>query len=418
MKDRHALSIICFTLLIKITVKAYGIREAYQSSTNGSYVASLGCDGDMDTFSLTNYGNNESWTVLLDKTYKITWIFIRIRAGSYESTLGYDKCSDIKSDITEMSEVIEKIVTCSYSDKSPSKLENKLTVTSMQLAVMQIFEITPLGLFQLDGELVQNVSDFSAYEALDNNMESYYHSESRSNASWFLKLKEVKVIKWILISIRGGHYEIHINVGNTTLSLDTRCKAFKLPGIIQQQQTAIECDAALSGDTVIVKKIDDGPLRLFEVYPIICPSNHFGPNCARCRQSCRSCDSITGECTECNGSYYGENCHNSCPRNCLNSTCDQRTGSCNGCVDHYRGKTCKEYIEPNANRKTLHCNHSFVTCEQNIKVCMVCTSSLMLEQCKYSCEEICSGSSCLETKDNKTDRECGKEILFRLCSQV
>ena len=65
-----------------------------------------------------------------------------------------------------------------------------------------------------------------------------------------------------------GHYEIHINVGNTTLSLDTRCKAFKLPGIIQQQQTAIECDAALSGDTVIVKKIDDGPLRLFEVYPI------------------------------------------------------------------------------------------------------------------------------------------------------
>lgn len=60
---------------------AYGIREAYQSSTNGSYVAYLGCDGDMDTFSLTNYGNKESWSVLLDKIYKITWIFVRIRAG-------------------------------------------------------------------------------------------------------------------------------------------------------------------------------------------------------------------------------------------------------------------------------------------------------------------------------------------------
>lgn len=60
---------------------AYEIREAYQSSTNGSYVASLGCDGDMDTFSLTNYGDNESWSVVLDTIYKITWIFIRIRAG-------------------------------------------------------------------------------------------------------------------------------------------------------------------------------------------------------------------------------------------------------------------------------------------------------------------------------------------------
>ncbi|XP_052677376.1 cell death abnormality protein 1-like [Crassostrea angulata] len=220
------------------------------------------------------------------------------------------------------------------------------------------------------------------------------------------------------MSHTSGHYEIHLSVGNTAMTLATRCKAFELPGIIQPQQTAIECDAALSGDTFIVKKIDDGPLRLFEVYPIICPSNHFGPNCARCRKSCRSCDSITGVCVQCNGSFYGEYCQHSCPENCLNTTCDQRTGSCNGCVDHYRGKTCKEYIEPNTNRNTLRCNHSFVTCEQNIKVCMLCTSSLMLEKCKYSCEEICSGSSCLEIVDNETVRQCGKEVLFRLFSQV
>uniref|UniRef100_A0A8W8M492 Uncharacterized protein n=1 Tax=Magallana gigas TaxID=29159 RepID=A0A8W8M492_MAGGI len=117
---------------------AYEIREAYQSSTNGSHVASLGCDGDMNTFSLTNYGDSESWSVILDKIYKITWIFIRIRAGSYESKIELsqqgplsDKCSDIKSDTAEMSEVIEKIVTCSYSDESIYKLGNKLTVTSV-----------------------------------------------------------------------------------------------------------------------------------------------------------------------------------------------------------------------------------------------------------------------------------------------
>lgn len=93
---------------------------------------------------------------------------------------------------------------------------------------------------------------------------------------------------------------------------------------------------------------------------------------------------------------------------------------------YFRCKSSKQYVNidlfehlgPNTNRNTLRCNHSFVTCEQNNKVCMVCTSSLMLEKCKYSCEEICSGSSCLEIKDNETFRKCGKEVLFRLFSQV
>lgn len=73
--------LLLFFFIENRNMAAYEIREAYQSSTNGSYVAYLGCDGDMDTFSLTNYGNKESWSVLLDKIYKITWIFVRIRAG-------------------------------------------------------------------------------------------------------------------------------------------------------------------------------------------------------------------------------------------------------------------------------------------------------------------------------------------------
>lgn len=44
-------------------------------------MAALGCDGDMDTFSLTNDGDNESWSVILDKVYRIIWIFVRIKAG-------------------------------------------------------------------------------------------------------------------------------------------------------------------------------------------------------------------------------------------------------------------------------------------------------------------------------------------------
>lgn len=71
-------------------------------------------------------------------------------SGSYEfkielSTQGTssDKCSDIKPATAETSEVIEKIITC---DKIEYRLGNKLTLTSIQPAVMQVFEITALGM--------------------------------------------------------------------------------------------------------------------------------------------------------------------------------------------------------------------------------------------------------------------------------
>lgn len=74
------------------------------------------------------------------------------------------------------------------------------------------------GFSQFDPELIQNVSDFPASKALDNGLETYYHSESKSNASWFLKLTEVKVITFrseeVIISIRLG---VHIYMYMKTL---------------------------------------------------------------------------------------------------------------------------------------------------------------------------------------------------------
>lgn len=77
-------------------------------------------------------------------------------SGSYEfkielSTQGTssDKCSDIKPATAETSEVMEKIITCTYiiyNDKIEFRLGNKLTLTSIQPAVMQVFEITALGM--------------------------------------------------------------------------------------------------------------------------------------------------------------------------------------------------------------------------------------------------------------------------------
>lgn len=178
-------------------------------------------------------------------------------------------------------------------------------------------------------------------KVLDNNLDTFYHSKDRSNASWFVRLDSVYDVKWILISIRGGQYEIHISIGHTVTDLSTRCKAFELPRDLKRYQTSIECDRAMRGDRFIVKKMDTGSLRLFEMYLIICPTNHFGPNCARCRWSCRSCESITGKCTQCNGLYYGEYCQHVCPENCLNTTCDQRTGSCYYCKEGFEGTSCE-----------------------------------------------------------------------------
>lgn len=55
--------------------------EVQQTSTNGSFHASLGCDGDIDTFSLTNSGGNQSWSMTLKNKSRIIWIFVRIAAG-------------------------------------------------------------------------------------------------------------------------------------------------------------------------------------------------------------------------------------------------------------------------------------------------------------------------------------------------
>lgn len=55
--------------------------RSQQTSSNGSFTASLGCDDNTNTFSLTNDGVNQSWSLELDDIYTIDWIFISIGAG-------------------------------------------------------------------------------------------------------------------------------------------------------------------------------------------------------------------------------------------------------------------------------------------------------------------------------------------------
>ena len=72
----------------------------------------------------------------------------------------------------------------------------------------------------------------------------------------------------IFISFPLGTYELHITTKTISANKTTLCKMFCFSDKIKQHQTAIECDKTILGDTIIVKKTDVGPLRLFEIYPI------------------------------------------------------------------------------------------------------------------------------------------------------
>ncbi|XP_065938255.1 uncharacterized protein [Magallana gigas] len=255
--------------IFKLETTAFVKKRAYQTSTNGSYEAFLGCDGDMDTFSLTAEENSQ-WLMKIDKSIRIIWIYVSIRAGTYRITVKdteseYVSCANI-SKPKDNAQIMKKIITCSNSE---FKYGHKVLITSLEKNPMQIYEVEIIGVSQINQTTIWNVSDSvdTKSKALDNNLDTFYSSEERTNASWILILDATYLMKWFLISIRGGTFEVHITTGDAELNLTTLCKRFSLPGIIQNH-TALECDKEMRGDTIVLKKMDEDSLRLFEFIPI------------------------------------------------------------------------------------------------------------------------------------------------------
>ncbi|XP_078309685.1 uncharacterized protein LOC111106154 isoform X2 [Crassostrea virginica] len=304
--------------------------------------AGLGCDGDLDTFSLTNDGWNQTWTAtLVNKSYDIVWIFVRMKADTFRLTVGTDNaipfsCVDITKPAEEGTGITEKILTCQEAYKAINKIE----IFNTGEGALKVFEFKIMGVFQ-SNILFANFTGFPEKSlSLDNNLQTFHLQDGQTEQLWFLRLKLIYKIKWILVSIRGGNYELHITKDDVLTNETTLCRKLGLPGIKQYYEAA-ECYRAMLGDTIVIKTTDGTYIRLFEVYPIICPPNHYGPSCARCKKKCQSCDSITGKCTQCPASFYGEECQYRCPQYCLNLTCDQTTGTCDSCQDGYKGQRCE-----------------------------------------------------------------------------
>nr|XP_022302953.1 receptor-type tyrosine-protein phosphatase alpha-like [Crassostrea virginica] len=332
-------------LIMILKIISQVVKEANQSSTNGSFSAGLGCDGDLDTFSVTMEGVNQWWSATLDKEYQISWIFIRIEGDKYlvsvernNSTIG--NCIDITNTISVNLDCSETIISCT-NDHNIYAQGNKIRIQKGK-GRLKIFEVTIMGIVNSRQGLYNGFTNFpEASKALDKDFDTYYSSKEQSGASWFLRLDAVYRLKWILASISGGNYELYIKKEPTAMmSPSTLCKKFRFDGS-QQNKTILECREAMLGDTIIVKKTDDGPLSLYELQSIVCSANHYGPSCARCRRKCQSCDSITGICTQCPVLLYGQECQHSCPQHCLDQTCDLKTGNCNGCKHGYKGQRCE-----------------------------------------------------------------------------
>ena len=109
------------------------------------------------------------------------------------------------------------------------------------------------------------------------------------------------------------------------------------------------------------------------MYSAVCPPNHYGPSCARCRKTCQSCDSITGRCTQCPPSFHGEECQYRCPQHCLNMTCDQTTGRCTQCPPSFYGEDC-QYSCPQ------HCLD--LICDQATGRCNGCQNGYEGQRCE------------------------------------
>ncbi|XP_062621601.1 uncharacterized protein LOC134283159 [Saccostrea cucullata] len=333
----------CATLL-SVNLKELKCQrcEAQQSSTNGLHSANNACDDDIETYSLTMEGKNQTWSMTLDRVHRIYWIFLSISCGRYHIHIQLDT-SEIRTckQIERICNVTNqaKIVTCHPSEVV---FGNKIIIRKEEYGALQINEVKVIDFTALNETQVKTQSvGLKGENAFDGNVDSYIVTKETSNATWFMIMENTYGIKWILISLRGGNYELHIRAENQVLSNElTLCRRFNFRNPSTKYQYIVECEREMTGNSIVITRMDEGPVRLFEVHPIVCPAYHYGINCAKCRKACVSCHPISGVCNECFGSFFGDYCQHRCQTTCL-ETCDKLTGSCDNCTDGRQGKYCE-----------------------------------------------------------------------------
>ncbi|XP_062609066.1 uncharacterized protein LOC134270836 [Saccostrea cucullata] len=201
--------IYCCAALLFVNLIKVGCQrcEAQQSSTNGSHYANNACDGDMETFSLTLNGQNQTWSMTVDRVHQIFWIFLSISCGRYDiyvqlNTSKIRTCKHIEKKCNETSET--EIVTCNPSGEV---LGNKIIIKKLDPGAMQITEVKSFDFTTLEKATVKNQSvSHNGKDAFDGNFDSYIVTKDNTSkkARWYMTMEKTYDIRWILISLRGG----------------------------------------------------------------------------------------------------------------------------------------------------------------------------------------------------------------------
>ncbi|XP_067653723.1 uncharacterized protein [Haliotis asinina] len=101
----------------------------------------------------------------------------------------------------------------------------------------------------------------------------------------------------------------------------------------------IPCDSPGGNCTVCPGGCDGGYCQLGSSCVSGCVDFSYGTDCNTCSSRCKSCNWMTGQCTECQQSYGGPHCEIWC-KHCIGESC--QFGCFQRCVDGFYGKYCNK----------------------------------------------------------------------------
>ncbi|KYQ89454.1 EGF-like domain-containing protein [Tieghemostelium lacteum] len=144
----------------------------------------------------------------------------------------------------------------------------------------------------------------------------------------------------------------------------------------------------------LVTVINCGSEETSEITLKNCEQGWWGKNCQNtCPDNCLNdnCDSLSGACTSgCEDGWWGSICTYRCSEECDTYTCNNVTGACASCNEYYWGSNC-------TNLCSTHCSSSGTTCNKNTGCCNGCGGT-WTGNCNCSISASCaepSGASCV-----------------------
>ncbi|XP_056003471.1 multiple epidermal growth factor-like domains protein 10, partial [Ostrea edulis] len=168
-----------------------------------------------------------------------------------------------------------------------------------------------------------------------------------------------------------------------------------------------------------------------------CADFYYGYTCEhQCDPQCRprTCDRITGACSDCNAGYHGLFCNRACRPNCKSGTCDAHNGHCiGGCKTNWTGDLCDRcdvlHFGPTCSKEFgVHCRGR--VCNDVTGSCTNgCETGYYKDTCNAACNPDCQNGcnrksgycsyGCIDGKFGVACRSiCGAGCTSKRCERI